>query len=72
MFPHIAKTLLVSPGCLSKTVVESAGGVGSGGEAVTTFERQEFKGRWQVVGGLMSALVSWEATSAEGGVTGTL
>ena len=51
--------------------MESEGGIWSGGEAVTTFERQELKGRWQVVGGLMSALVSWEATS-EGGLAGTI
>ena len=46
-------------------------GSGNGGEAVTTSERQELKGRWQVVGGLMSALVSWEVTS-EGGLAGTI
>ena len=42
-----------------------------GGCSVTTSERQELKGRWQVVDGLMPALVSWEATS-EGGLTGTI
>ena len=42
----------------------------NGGVAVTTSERQELKGSWQVE--VSPALENWEVTSVSGGLAGRL